>query len=397
MKLVLLSAYLISYCNSFTIPSIYTFKIRQRSTISNILLNERHTIDINVDVNVDIKTENVNQNNNNMLPQINNTSSSSSYNTRYTNGQQTSTSVSITHRKQDGGSSIKLPTCNAQQQKAYSSELSYATNFTKTIHDIVIQYIIPSSSIVDLPLQYFEFQWQNDNLATPSSISEDTNSNNISTNYGVLDLVKSLITAENEQQIDNALANDFTTTDSTKLSVGESAGIGCGLQIYRKGKLVLTVGGGGGGGGRSYTVSSEEGYECGGGGGASIFLPDSNVIARVGGGHGMQAGYETEHNPKLFIEQLQRLRDLYSKADINDVAIMGGGGGGSGLTTNTSGSNGRGYGFGFEIGSMEGINLAKKNMSRRTNEASSDNNGNPLNLPEHLLNEEWAIQVAEYI
>jgi len=248
-----------------------------------------------------------------------------------------------------------------------------------------------SSTIVDLPLQFFEFQWQNDNL-----VSEDTK-NNISTNNGVLDLIKSLITAENEQQINSTLTNDFTTTGATNLSRGESAGIGCGLQIYLKGKLVLTAGGGGGGGCIS---SREEGYECGGGGGASIFLPDkSNIKARVGGGHGMQAGYETEHNPNLFIEHLQRLRDLLTnESNINDVAIMGGGGGGSGYTNddNTSSSNGRGYGFGFEIGSIEGINLAKKNMSRKT-EASSDNNGNPLNLPEHLLNEEWAIQVAEYI
>ena len=82
------------------------------------------------------------------------------------------------------------------------------------------------------------------------------------------------------------------------------------------------------------------------------------------------------------------------------VEEEGGGGGGSGSTTNDDTvSNGRGYGFGFEIGSIEGINLAKKMMSRRTNETSSTGSGdkNPLNLSEHLLNEEWAIQVAEYI
>jgi len=362
-------------------------------------LNERRTIDINVDVNVDIKTEEVIQN---MLPRTSNTSSSSSYNTSFTNAQQTSTSFSITRRDD---SSIKLPIIcnNAQQQKGYSSEISYATNFTNTIHDILIQYFMSSSrTIVDLPLQFFEFQWQNDNLTS----SEDTNGNNMSTNYGGLDLIKSLITAENEQHINNALAYDFTTADTANLSRGKSAGIGCGLQLYLKGKLVLTAGGGGGGG-RSYTSSSEEGYECGGGGGASIFLPDSdNTMARVGGGHGMQAGYETGHNPKLFVEQLQRLKYLLineSKSNVNDIAILGGGGGGSGCTNdNTSSSNGRGYGFGFEIGSIEGINLAKKEMmSRRSNnEASgtgSDDNRNPLNLPEHLLNEEWAIQVAEYI
>ena len=204
-----------------------------------------------------------------------------------------------------------------------------------------------------------------------------------------------MITAKNEEQINNALANDFTTPGATKLSVGESVGIGYGLQIYLKGKLVLTIGGGGGGGCIS---SSEEGYECGGGGGASIFLPDSNIKARVGGGHGVQAGYETEHNPTLFIRQLKRLQDLIANdSNVNGIAIMGGGGGGSGITTNDNTSSGRGYGFGFEIGSIEGINLAKKMMSRRTNEASRVDNRNPLNLPEHLLNEEWAIQVAEYI
>jgi hypothetical protein len=121
-----------------------------------------------------------------------------------------------------------------------------------------------------------------------------------------------LITAEKEEEINEALLNDFTTTDTSNLSIGQSYGIGCGFQIYLKGEFVLTVGCGGGGG--RYNNSH---IECGGGGGATIYVPNSNIKkARVGGGHGMQEGFEKEHDETLYMEQLDKNFEIYLPVQI---------------------------------------------------------------------------------
>ena len=71
---------------------------------------------------------------------------------------------------------------------------------------------------------------------------------------------------------------------------------------------------------------------------------------------------------------------------------MGGGRGSNNNDINDNASNDvTGYGFGlFEIGSIEAIKLA-------TTDDDDEMDHNPLNLPEHLLNEDWAIQMAEYV
>ena len=114
----------------------------------------------------------------------------------------------------------------------------------------------------------------------------------------------------------------------------------------------------------------------------------------------MHEGLENEHDATSYMEQLDKLRDSLTNANNNDIAILGGGGGGrgshdNGINDNAS-NDGTGYGFGFEIGSIEAIKLAKNKMQRA--KASCDGmNRNALNIPEHLMNEGWAIQMTKYV
>ena len=392
---VIFFAYIIIYCRSFA-PTNFVNKrietIRNRLAINKRSTDVTFTVDVHVSVSVNIEKGNnaiVQYNNSIMLSLIANAINSSAGGT--------SSSFTITRR---GNNKIKLPIYN--ENTAGSSEILFASNFTNTVHNINIY--MSSKGRGDIPLQYFEFQWQNNNNddcnnhpISSSIISSSSNDvKQISTNVGVLHLIQSLVAAENEEEINEALLNDFTTTDASNLSIGESYGIGCGFQIYLRGELVLTVGCGGGGGRYSNTH-----IECGGGGGASIFAPNSNIVARVGGGHGMQEGLENEHDATSYMEQLDKLRDSLTNANNNDIAILGGGGGGrgshdNGINDNAS-NDGTGYGFGFEIGSIEAIRLAKNKMQRAKAGDDNEMNRNPLNLPEHLLNEDWAIQMAEYV
>ena len=114
----------------------------------------------------------------------------------------------------------------------------------------------------------------------------------------------------------------------------------------------------------------------------------------------MHEGLDNKHDATLYVER-QRSFDIHSpNANNNDTPNLGGGGGGRGSNDNDINDNasndGTGYGFGFEIGSIEAIKLAKNKMQRA--KASCDGmNRNALNIPEHLMNEGWAIQMTKYV
>ena len=294
-----------------------------------------------------------------------------------------------------------------------------ASKFANTILSIVNSIILQ-----DVSLRLSEFHFESSGKLVPYADAEK----DVSTNPGTLRLIKSLITAKSKADVNRALATDFTAVAADLPYGDRGGGCGGGFQVYIRGKMVLTAGGGGGGG---YSSDHERILERGGGGGAFLFLPDG-VSVSIGGGHGLidpktgtvNTKNDEDHNPKLFVKKLQALRELLSGSKPNDIAVLGGGGGGGGeteiLRLRSQGEKTvrGGYGFGFEIGSTEAIKLAKLGSGRakRTIKAPDSltitsfssgpsyvtptqkgkRSSNDLNLPGHLLKEEWAIKMAEY-
>ncbi len=310
--------------------------------------------------------------------------------------------------EKSGNKKLKLPH-DCKSKTIDSAGMLIASNFVTSIHNVLMDF----SSNEDLSLNDFHFDEGGSKLVAADG------DKCISTNPGVLHLIKSLLTAENEDQIDKALGDDFTTV-AAKLPKGDrGGGCGAGFQVYLKGKLVLTIGGGGGGG---YNSGQEKALERGGGGGASIFIP-GDTSAHVGGGHGLVKGrveskYDTDHHAELFLTKLQKLRGLLSEAHASDICVLGGGGGGGGetvilrLRSQGEMTDGGGYGFGFQIGSQMSSSRPKRSIKApnrltvssfsnvkdydKKPSAPPENKSNDLNLPEHLLKEDWAIKMDEY-
>jgi len=306
---------------------------------------------------------------------------------------------------------LELPQVQAGDAKTSDSAgMAIASNFASSVHKVMMDI----SSNRDLPLEEFHFDTGGSVLVAAADGDKC-----ISTNPGVLRLIKTLLTAENEDQIDKALEDDFTAV-AAKLPKGDyGGGCGAGFQVYLKGELVLTCGGGGGGG---YTSGLEKALERGGGGGASIFIP-GDESAHVGGGHGLANGtveskHDADHDATLFLDKLEKLRDLLSEAHTCDICVLGGGGGGGGeteilrLRSQGEKTEGRGYGFGFQIGSTSSGRPKRtikapnrltvssfsnvKDYDKKPSTITKNKNSNDLNLPEHLLKEDWAIKMDEY-
>ena len=99
--------------------------------------------------------------------------------------------------------------------------------------------------------------------------------------------------------------------------------------------------------------------------------------------------------PDEFIKQMKRLGELLSKADIDDIAVLGGGGGGgAGCGPNGAATIGGGYGFGFQIGNPTAIARTKKKEDANSKQFCED----PLFfLSEEDRNEPWALDQKKYI
>lgn len=259
---------------------------------------------------------------------------------------------------------------------------------------------------------------------------------------GVSDLIMGIVTAKNANQINDALKIDFTNVvrnmELTPEGKGGGGGSGSGFQLYLKNVEVLSVGGGGGGGcdqvisESSIQRNSKSGKQSnklicigrGGGGGGQISArfpkittatsksgkvrklqvkePDYNV----GGGQGaiedgenageMVFNFDTgNYFPNEFIEQMKRLRELLSKAHIDDIAILGGGGGGgAGCGPEGAATLGGGYGFSFDIGTATAIARAKKKKEANSKSICED----PLSFVSAKdRNKAWAINQERYI
>ena len=190
----------------------------------------------------------------------------------------------------------------------------------------------------------------------------------VQVNTGVSNLIMGLVNAKHVDDINKALQIDFTkVVKKLKLNSsgqGGGGGSGSGFQIYLDNKQVLSVGGGGGGGcdqiinkpsNRPTSKSGKNQATCigrgGGGGGQIIFnLPEittvtsksgkvrklnySKRIINIGGGQGndeegnMVFTFDEDYQPEEFLENMQQLGELLSKADIDDIVVSGGGGGG---------------------------------------------------------------------
>lgn len=332
-------------------------------------------------------------------------------------------------RKTAPSSSSSGPSYAKKQRPNESDDASMliASNFARSIHNILAT--ISNKQSEDLPMHEFHFDSGGSKLVPVSEINK-----NVSTNSGVHLLIQSLITAENEEQIKKVLERDFTSVASSLPKGDTGGGCGAGCQMYIKGDLVLTIGAGGGGG---YTISHhDKTLERGGGGGASIFIPGDEVSeAHIGVGHGLvdakkgrvELKYDIDHDTKTFLRQLKKLKVLLSKTRTSDIAVLGGGGGGGGeteilrLRSQGEKHDGSGYGFGFQIGSLRAIKLAKLNVNsgrpkrtimapERLNVSSfqcgqsydktkdeKKQQRNNLNLPDHLMQEEWAIKMNKYV